>query len=519
MNALTKRIDFLFRSTAGLILVAIAVVSLITAIWGTLSGPMVEWGIRDLTVRLLGMEMVQAEREARIIMLYHTIAMTIVAIEVYIITDILPMKRHEQVIINATITIGYLTAVIFGMLFAYWGQNFIFHGLFLLGQSLVFFAGILLAAALWPWKRAYRLPAGSPYARTKGGVDLERAAFFTMAMATLVSAAFGAVTGSFWGNGHETFLAEDLIRQPLKTGLQKAIIGHLHIMLTLVAVGITLIVGRWLDFKGRLHKIAMILMIIGTVIITFGALSVVWLEWAHMTIYVGSVFVMLAALLYVIFSWGKLIRERTAELGLTKPTFGQKVRALLHDPLKFGPGWQMVFMNFTVSGVGIFMAAKLDEIFRVWPHREERITLTGHWHILASLIATIILMYYADRAGLKGRARKWFGWTLIIMSNLAFAAVTVFSMKRLFVSEAGQQPVVNWTMLLADIGLAMVLVALAVFMGWRLVDLFRARGRWAKELREERERVTREEITEKQQRLEELAQALDEVSTPQGGAA
>ena len=253
MNALTKRIDYLFRSTGGLILVAIAVVSLITAIWGTLSGPMVEWGVRDVTVRLLGMQLVQADREARIIMLYHTIAMTIVAIEVYIITDILPMKRHEQVVINATITIGYLTSVIFGMLFAYWGRNFLFHGLFLLGQSLVFFAGILLAAALWPWKKAYRLPAGSPYARTRGGVDLERLAFFTMAIATLLSAAFGAVTGSYWGNGHETFLAEDLIRTPLKTGLQRAIIGHLHIMLTLIAIGITLIVGRWMEFKGRLH--------------------------------------------------------------------------------------------------------------------------------------------------------------------------------------------------------------------------------------------------------------------------
>jgi len=57
-------------------------------------------------------------------------------------------------------------------------------------------------------------------------------------------------------------------------------------------------------------------------------------------------------------------------------------------------------MNFTVSGVGLFMAAKLDELFRVWPHREERIVLTGHWHILAAIIATIILMYYADLAGL-----------------------------------------------------------------------------------------------------------------------
>ena len=224
---------------------------------------------------------------------------------------------------------------------------------------------------------------------------------------------------------------------PNKTALQSAIIGHLHIMLTLVAIGITLIVGRWLDFKGILHRIAMPLMIVGTIVITFGALSVVWVEWAHTTIYVGSVGVLLAALMFVIYSWRMLIGERIAEQQIVKPSVWQKVKALVHDPLKFGVGWQMVFMNFTVSGVGIFMAVKLDEIIRVWPHREERITLTGHWHILAGLIATIILLYFADLSGLKGKARRWFGWTVIIMSDLAFGSVTIFSMKRLFVLGSG----------------------------------------------------------------------------------
>jgi len=509
MKVIARRFDYLFRSTRGLTLVAIAVVSLITAIFGMLSGPMVEWGVRDLVVDGLNMQLVQAEREGRIIMLYHTIAMTVIAIEVYFITQLVPMKRHEQATINGTITAGYLTSVVFGLLFAYWGQNFIFHGLFLLGQSLVFFAGILLVVALWPWKKEYRLPPDSPYAHTRGGLDLERLAFFVMAVATLVSAAFGAVTGSYWGNGHETFLAEDLIRAPHKTTLQRAIIGHLHIMLTLIAVAITLIVGRWQDFKGLLHKIAMPLMIVGTIIITAGALSVVWLEWAHTIIYVGSVLVMLAALMFVIYSWNKLIKDRIAEQGIEKPGAWDKLKALLHDPLKFGPGWQMVFMNFTVSGVGIFMAVKLDEIFRVWPHREERVTLTGHWHILAALIATIILFYFADLSGLKGRARRWFGWTVIVMSDLAFGAVTVFSMKRLFVSEAEQQGLVNWTMLLADIGLALVLTALAAFMLWRLYDLFRKRGVWARELEAERRRAARQELAEQERKVEELSAVLE----------
>ncbi len=483
MQALKQRWDYFFHSTKGLVLVAIALISLVTAIWGMLSGPMVEFGIRDIVVNTFGMQLNPAEREGRIIMLYHTIAVSVVAIEVFIITGMVAMKDHERTQINATMTFGYMITLFFGMAFGYFGHNFVFHGLYLFGLSLSFFAGILLSAALWPWKNEYRIEDPEK-SRTKKGIDLERAAFFTMAVATLGSALFGAVSGSYWGNGHETFLAEDLIREPHKTVLQKSIIGHLHIMLTLIAVALTLIVGRWYDFKGIFHKIAMPLMIVGTIIISLGAWSVVLFTWAHTIIYVGSVMVMLAALMLVIFGWDMLIRDRIAEQGIEKANAWQKIKALLHDPLKFGATWQMVFMNFTVSGVGIFMAVKLDEIFRVWPHREERITLTGHWHILSGIIATIILFYYADIAGLKGRLRQWFGWLVIIGSDVAFASVTVFSMKRLFVTESAQQPLVNWTMLLADIGLALVLVVLAMLMLWRLFDLFKRRGRWTEELSE-----------------------------------
>ena len=475
-----QRFNYLFRSTKGLILVAIALISLVAAIWGMLSGPMAEFGVREVVVRALGMTLLPAEREARIITLYHSIAMAVVAIEVYIITSMLAMKEQERVRINATITAGYISVMVFGLGFGYFGHNWVLHGLFISGQVLVFFSGLMLVVALWPWRKEYPVK-DTAYAHA-GKLDLERAAFFTMALTTVGSAIFGAIPGSYFGNGFEAFLAEDTIREVEKTLLQESIIGHLHIMLTLIAIALALIIGRWFDFKGPLHKLAMPLMIVGTLITSLGAWSVVVVEWAHTIIYVGSVMVMLAALFLVIFGWRKLIRQRLDEQGIQKANFFQGLRALLHDPLRFGSLWQMVFMNFTVSGVGIFMAVKLDEIFRVWPWREERIVLTGHWHILSGIIATILLCYYADLAGLKGKPRQWFGWLLILFSDLAFAAVTVFEMKRLFVSEAGQQPLVNWTMLLADIGLATVLVALAALMIWRLADLFKKNGRWAEEM-------------------------------------
>jgi hypothetical protein len=83
--------------------------------------------------------------------------------------------------------------------------------------------------------------------------------------------------------------------------------------------------------------------------------------------------------------------------------------------------------------------------------------------------------------GLKGKIRQWYGWLIIVLSDIAFAAVTVFEMKRLFITEAEQQPLVNVLMYAIDFGLGMLLVLLATVMVWRLVDLFKPKGRWTEE--------------------------------------
>ena len=492
MQAIKHRFNYLFKSTKGLILVAIALCALISAFFGSLSGPMADLGVKEVIVKTFGIDLVEAEREGRLIMLYHVIAMAVIAIETYMITDLVPMKDHQRVQINSTITFGYLAAIIGGLSFAYWGTSWVMHGIYIAGLTLIFFAGCLLAYALWPWRNEYKVK-NKEYAHTKNGYDLERVAFFSVSIVTLASAIFGAIPGSFYGNGFFTFLAENVVREPIKTTLQKSIIGHLHIMLALIAVACTLIICRYMDFKGILHKIAMPLLIIGSVVLSVGTWLVVPFEGvAHAVIYGGSTVAMLGALLLVIFSWDKLIKTGLAETGLKKGNFFQGVAALVRDPLKFGVTWQMVFMNFTVSGVGIFVAVKLNEIFRRWPFMDEKLILTGHWHILATLTATILLLYYADFAGLKGKARQWFGWSVIIFSDLAFGAVTVYEMKRLFVEEAYQQPVVNITNILGDIGLVVVLLALAALLIWRLIDLFKKNGRWSKEVHEKLESYVEE---------------------------
>lgn len=185
MKWMTERFEFLFRSTRGLVLVAIALISLVTVMFGMLSGPMDELGVKDVIVRALGYDLNPAEREGRIIILYHAIAMAVVAIETYLITALYRIKPEAQVRINATITFGYILSLVFGLWFAYFGHNYVFHGIFIAGQVLIFFAGIQLLVAVWPWSREARIH-DPELAHTRSGVDLERVALFIMALTTAI---------------------------------------------------------------------------------------------------------------------------------------------------------------------------------------------------------------------------------------------------------------------------------------------------------------------------------------------
>jgi len=273
-----------------------------------------------------------------------------------------------------------------------------------------------------------------------------------------------------------------MIRIPYRPPLELAIVGHLHIMLVDIAVAAMLIVFRWVDFKGRLHPWATFMTIIGTIIISVGAWMVVpFRDIAHKVINVGAMFLMLASLLLTIYTWRKQIEVGLRKMGVQgKATLGQRLKALLMDPLPVGATWQMMYMNVVVTAPGVFMAIKLD-MLRDWLLREERIGLVGHWHVLSAIIATILLLYYADVVGLKGKIRKWYGWTMVVASDIAFAAATLFYTKRIYVTESQQQPLVNAVMWTLDIALFLVLVIVAALFVWRLVDLFKPEGKWTEE--------------------------------------
>jgi len=462
MKTLLKRIDYLTQSTRGLLLMAIAWDALAIALLGMLSGPMKQ-------VITLPIVLVEAERVGRIIMLYHSLAIPFVAAIVYYILDVVPTTDDLARTIRRTITPGYMLTSIGGLAFAYLGRNWIFHGLLLVGMSLVFYAGVLLTVGLWPWRHPN---TDSAYAHV-GSVSLERVAFFVTAVAMLVPGMIGAGAGAYFGNGFEAVLAEEIVRQEHNLG-ERAVIAHLHIALTLIDVAILLLVVHKFDMKGPLHKIAIPLIVLGTVVMSLGCWGVMVLDdIAHKIIYGGSSMALLGALLVTIYGIDRLIKDRLAAQEIDRPTFGQKIRAMLHDPLRFGLFFQLIWLNPVMVFPGLYTAINLDE-FRAWPMEAEYRILAGHWHILATISAVMMILLIADRLNVRGWMRQVLGWGVLISANVAFTFAVFYE----FLPPAADR---DWTLLYLDIGIALTLIFLALFLGRRLVDLFSARGRWTEE--------------------------------------
>jgi len=462
MRALAKRFTYLTESTRGLLLMATAWDAIIVALLGVLSGPMQQ-------VLGLSIGLDETERVGRIIMLYHSLAIPFVAAIVYLILDMVPTSEDLARRIRQIITPGYMLVSIGGLTFAYLGHSWIFHSIFLLGQSLVFYSGVLLAVGLWPGRHRNTDPA---YAHL-GSISMERLAFFTMAVCTLISVVIGAIVGSFFGNGFEAILAEDIVRVEHKPFFHLAVIAHLHIMLALIDVGIFLILIRKFDLKGPLHKVALPFTVVGTIVMAVGCWSVMFVEdIGHWIIYGGSSLILVAALLMTISGIGKMIRKQLAEQGIERPTAKDKWAALVRNPLQFGLFFQLIWMNFVMVFPGLYTAVNLDEVFRIWPFEAERRILVGHWHILATLSAVMLLLIVADRLGLRGRMRQVLGWGTIVGANLAFTFALIYE----FLPPVADR---EWTTPFIDVGIVMFLLVLALFLGGRLVDLFRKRGIWS----------------------------------------
>ena len=426
-------------STKRYLLIATVWDAVLVALLSPLSatGPLAGLGL----AARLGLD--EAGRVGRIIMLYHSLAIPFVAALVYFLLELFPLSERKDGLVRSTVTAGYMLTSVGGIGFAYLGGGWIAHGIFLVGLSLVFYGGAVLAVGLVPWRGSHT------------GPGVERWALWLTVLYTLITAAIGGATASFFGNGFTAFLAEDVVRLEQTLG-QKAIVAHLHAMLMLIDIVLLIIVGRTFRLDGRAYKAAMWLTIVGGAVATFATWSVMAVEFAHKIINVGVFLLLIGGAIVAVQGMARLARERRAEgTGW--------LRALLSDPVRFGILFELIFVNGVVTGPGLYVAFNL-ETFRQPAYLEvERAIAVGHWHVLATLSAVIALLLVVDRLGVRGWLRQLVGWGVLAGSSLAFIFVQFYMLR-----QPGEDPA--WTLPFIDAGVALFLVALAIFLAVYLAE-------------------------------------------------
>ncbi len=429
---LHRALAWLLGTDEGLVTTIFFGIMGIICLLGTFSEPMVIL----LGKPLIPIELNEAEKVGRVVMLYHALGVPFLASVVLLVLKYCDVRPALVPHIRWTVFIGAVVVAISGITFAYLSRldfaglgdamanvRWVAHGLFLMGLSLVFYGGVLLLVAIWP-TTGFPDPArhiGKPYL---GRINLEQLNLTLVTIALLVSVVIGAIPGSYFGNGFDAMLAEAVVREEHDV-FQRMVVSHLHIMVALLDAAVMLLVFRYANLSGRWFHIALLASIPGIIIMSVGAWLVItgW-EKAHMVINMGANFLLIAAVILTILGWKRTLVDRLGDDYAATP-FGSKVRTLLEDPIRFGLYLQFTLVNFVVSIPGIWVAVHLDE-FREGNAASEYAFNVGHWHVLVTLTAVIIFLLLMDILDLRGRLRKVVGWTVVIGSAIAFIFANVY---------------------------------------------------------------------------------------------
>ncbi len=452
-------LQFLFKTYHGHTVLMMFLILGIVMFLGSFSEPM-----RAVVGRpLLPITLDEKERAGRIIILYHSLAIPFLAGVVFLVMNYYDIRERLEPLIRWPLLIGAIMTPITGMLFSYIFNTFmldefefrwVFHGLFLVSLSLVFFSGVLFLIGIFPTKTFPKRETHqtSPY---YAWINLEYLNMAIVTICLLISAIIGAIVGSFFGNGFEAILSEDIVRKDHNI-LERMVISHLHIMVALLAAAVMLLVFRYTKPKGKWYRIALYLAIPGIIIMSIGAWLVIPdFERAHQIINVGASFLLLSALILTILGWTKISKEKLGTEFDTAP-LSKKIRAIFSDPVKFGMYFQFVWVNFVVTIPGIYVAFNLD-LYRTDAYTEiERAFNTGHWHVLATLIAIIVLYMLIDIYSVNPKARAAIGWILLAGTVIGFGFTVPYMIR-----APGTEKTLFF--MLIDVGVALMFLGLALY--------------------------------------------------------
>lgn len=448
-------------------------------------------------------------KAARLVMLYHALTVPFIAVCTFFALMVMDVREKFKSRVKWPLFIGSLLTSAMGVLYAYFFPGgWILHGLYLVGLSLCFYAGLLLLLGVFPTKS---FPKRDPEAGRN--IVIAQIALTITTVCVLLSTILGASIGAFFGNEDLTaFLAEYYLREPypditIAHLFVDGVKGHLHVMLALIDSIILLVVYRYTvpDQKGKWYQLSMILSIPGVIILSMGSWLVtfksiaIWPFDMHYLIYVGSGILVTVGFILTLTGWN-LTSKRILGDEYESASWLTRAKAVFKAPLHFAMYWQFIWVNFVMTFTGIFLALSLrpDSVipekilvnlpsFREGPIEVETTVARGHWHILGVLSAVILLLLLIDMLDIQGTSRKAMSWLLYAGSVVAFGFGVIYLYLphfntewafnvNLFVSVRDMyNQTAPWLPLAMEAGIMLIAIAIVIFCFHQLFDIIKGK--------------------------------------------
>lgn len=459
------------------------------------------------------------EKAGRLIMVYHAIAVPFIAVCTYFVLEFMDVREKFKSRVKWPLFIGSILASASAILFAYvFPEGWILHGLYLVGLSLCFYAGVMLLIGVFPTKS---FPPRDP--ENSRNVIVGQFALTLVAICVLISVVLGAAVGAFFSQEGltvmlaEYFLRHDMYPYEVAELFIDAIKAHLHVMLALIDVIILLVVYRYTvtDQKGKWYLISMILAIPGMLILSLGAWFVTLnsvIEFPfdmHYLIYVGAAILVTVGVILAFTGWNKVSKEFLGD-SYESASWFTRIKAVFKDPVKFALYFQFIWVNIVMTFGGIFLALSLRGptdpegaspftkvlgfiSFRDGPLAVETTVARGHWHILATLSAIILLLLLIDMLDIQGMARKSMGWLCFAGSVIAFGLGLIYLYFPHLDQDWAKSLTLNdpiglytdvqdfwsstapWLPLVLDLGIMLFVVAIIIFCFHQLIEIVKGR--------------------------------------------
>ncbi len=382
-------------------------------------------------------------RSARIIMIYHSLANPFVVANTFWIMEYYEIREKFVPILKWTLVPGSLLSGLCGLVFAYTRWRF-FHEMFYVGLFLIFVGGVLFIIAAFPIPGKFPDPKKATKGSLLFGLNLENYSLVILAFCVLVSTiyaglaamenftgAIGELLNNYLNREPDAFLAEEVVKILHHDWVEEFIVSHLHIQLALSSAMVVMIGYKTSRIQGKLYSIILWVNPVGMITISYGA----WVL-NHYLIWVGAGLLILNTTAMAIQGWINISRDHYGD-EYKNLKAGKRIGGIFKDSVKFSLYFIYLYAQIVVTICGIIVGLKTREVYRSHEYVQVEYDFNvGHWHLLAVLIASLLLMSAIDHfKHTKGLLRTLSGWFLGIGGFIAYTGANWYMMRDPAVSK------------------------------------------------------------------------------------